>query len=337
MRKAKFIHIMTLEKFNPSFIEFVKRNFDIEDHKFFFLGKENYKYGLKKSENIIWLNKKVHIFKFLSFLNFSKKIILHGLWDDRIIRILLAQPWLLKKSYWVMWGGDFYFPEKQTNRKKKIIKKMGNLLTYIEGDYKLAKEWYGATGKFHYCFVYPSNLYKEYRIGEKNTTSINVLLGNSADPTNNHFEILDKLTKYKTKDIKIYTPLSYGNKEYAEHVIREGKKNFGENFIPLREFLPFDEYLKLLAEIDIAIFNHNRQQAMGNIITLLGLGKKVYIRDDITTWDFFKKLQITVFSSNKNINLEPININVSKENIQKIKNHFGEENLKKQLFSIFYS
>lgn len=38
--------------------------------------------------------------------------------------------------------------------------------------------------------------------------------------------------------------------------------------------MPFEEYLGLLAKIDIAILNHKRQQAMGNITTLLGLGKK---------------------------------------------------------------
>jgi len=34
--------------------------------------------------------------------------------------------------------------------------------------------------------------------------------------------------------------------------------------------MPLDEYLNLLAKIDIAIFNHKRKQAMGNITTLLG-------------------------------------------------------------------
>jgi hypothetical protein len=34
--------------------------------------------------------------------------------------------------------------------------------------------------------------------------------------------------------------------------------------------MPFDEYLNLLAKVDIVIFKHKRQQAMGNITTLLG-------------------------------------------------------------------
>ena len=42
--------------------------------------------------------------------------------------------------------------------------------------------------------------------------------------------------------------------------------------------LPLSDYLKILGKIDIAIFNHERQQAVGNITSLLGLGKKVYIK-----------------------------------------------------------
>ena len=34
------------------------------------------------------------------------------------------------------------------------------------------------------------------------------------------------------------------------------------------------DYIQFLNQIDIAVFNHNRQQAMGTIRSLLGMGKK---------------------------------------------------------------
>ena len=43
------------------------------------------------------------------------------------------------------------------------------------------------------------------------------------------------------------------------------------------------------------MFNHNRQQAMGNTITLLGLGKKVYMRRGVAQWSFFESHKIKVF------------------------------------------
>lgn len=51
-------------------------------------------------------------------------------------------------------------------------------------------------------------------------------------------------------------------------VIIKGKELFGEKFIPLTEFMTFEKYLEFLGSIDIAIFAHKRQQAMGNTITI---------------------------------------------------------------------
>ncbi|WP_083234102.1 TDP-N-acetylfucosamine:lipid II N-acetylfucosaminyltransferase [Candidatus Marithrix sp. Canyon 246] len=75
----------------------------------------------------------------------------------------------------------------------------------------------------------------------------------------------------------MFVPLSYGDPKgvYIKEVISTGTKIFGDKFIPMTEFMDFDKYLNFLGSINITIFNHNRQQAMGNTITLLGFGKKV--------------------------------------------------------------
>ena len=79
-----------------------------------------------------------------------------------------------------MWGGDFYFPKKQSWIKKQVIKKIAHFITYIKGDYELAQKWYGSSGEYHECFMYPSNLYKEYDITQERHTNINIQLGNSS-------------------------------------------------------------------------------------------------------------------------------------------------------------
>ena len=84
------------------------------------------------------------------------------------------------------------------------------------------KRWYGAKGKYHECFMYPSNLYKQYNVKLKKDSTINIQVGNSADPTNNHIEAFEMLRKYKHENVKIYVPLSYGNQNYASTVISKG-------------------------------------------------------------------------------------------------------------------
>ena len=182
--------------------------------------------------------------------------------------------------------------------------------------------------------MYPSSLYKAYDIKEKKHSGINIQIGNSAETTNNHFYLFDKLLQYKDSDIRIYAPLSYANHSYAKRVIERGKELFGDKFIPMTEFLPYDKYLEFLGNIDIVMFGHRRQQALGNTVVLLGLGKKVYMRDDISPWQFFVDISVKVYNI-ENIDLKLLDESVKKRNIKNIKEYFSEKRLVEQLKKLF--
>ena len=331
------VHCIVLDKFIPPFIDFLKRNFDYKDHYFLFLHQESYEYGLQPDKQNIWITDFNGENEFTSFLKEADKIIIHGLWSEYLIDFLYRNAYLLKKSYWVMWGGDFYFPEKQSEKKKKVIRKMGNLITDVVGDYELAKQWYKAKGKIHRSFMYPSNLYKDIPKKDVIKHTANILIGNSSNPTNNHIDALEKLRDLKNENIKIFAPLSYGggSEEYISEVIKTGQSIFKEKFIPLLEYMPYEDYIRFLNSIDIAIFNVNRQQAMGNIITLLGMGKKVYIRNDTTMWNYFNELGIKIFDFNENFDLNTTDNSLVKNNKEKIKSYFSEKNLREQLSTLF--
>lgn len=341
----RILHIAPCDKFIPPFIGFIKNNFSFEQHEFLLLsgmGEAN----LAKAKNIYLAKRAVkdrfkYYFRTTIKMQQADKIILHGLFDIKLVLILFFTPWLLKKCYWVVWGGDLYvyqFGERNWKWKIKeffrrpVIKNMGNLVTYIEGDIELARKWYGAKGQYRECIMYLSNVYKELGIPESISEITNIQVGNSADPSNNHIEALEKLLPYKDDDICIYVPLSYGDQIHAKKVITQGKKWFGDKFIPLTDFMPFEEYLRFLGSIDIAIFNHKRQQAMGNAITLLGLGKKVYMRSDVTQWDFFQELGIKVSDITQ---IESSLYESCKQpalsNLLKVKSYFSRENLLNQL------
>jgi dTDP-N-acetylfucosamine:lipid II N-acetylfucosaminyltransferase len=328
---------MMAEKFMSPFIDVINNHFKKGEHKMVVINIANIEcpLSLKEQDGVIWITKKHELFKLSYLLNTSNKIILHGLFLNSLIISLFFQPWLLKKCYWVMWGGDFYLPMKQRWFKKRVIKRIRNFVTYLKGDFDLVKKWYGAKGVMHECFMYPSNLYKEYDLKPNEDGGIiNIQVGNSADSTNNHIEVFEKLRKYKDGNIKIYAPLSYSDQDHVKDVIIKGKEIFEDKFIALTDFMPFEKYLDFLGTIDIAIFAHKRQQAMGNIITLLGLGKKVYIRNDITTWQFFKDINVKVFDFD-NVELERIDDAPKTENIGNIKSYFSEKNYLNQLNKFF--
>lgn len=341
------LHISGCDKFIPPFVDFIKENFNFNEHDFL-LSDGMARDQIKPCSNVYIARKKIfdyliYYIKVVIKLHQSRKVILHGLFDIRLVVILFFMPWLLKKCYWVIWGGDLYvYQLGERNWKWKVreffrrpvIKNIGHLVTYIKGDYELVQQWYGAKGQYHECFMYTSNLYKEYDVPQKQHTGINILVGNSADLSNNHLEVFDKLEAFKDQDIKIYAPLSYGNQDYAKSIIQQGKQRFGGKFEALIKFMPFNQYLEFLGKIDIAVFNHKRQQAMGNTITLLGLGKKVFMRSDVTQWGFFKSHGIAVYDIEKFILIDSENDQIE-ENKHRVKTYFSEQTFLNQLREIF--
>ena len=331
------LHICSLDKFIPPFLNFVRDEFPIEENQFYMLGDaEKYSYepdfqtfhhrGLKD----YWL--------LLRLMCSADKIILHGLFNLNILIILACNPYLLKKCYWVIWGGDLYsfmFP-KNTLKYKLIerlrvfvIKRIGFLLTYVKGDVDLARKHYGARGQYIETIGYLSNIVPSHiPVSENNKkNNITILVGNSADPTNNHFDALDKLAKFKNENIQIYAPLSYGDKDYAKKVIHYGNSLFADKFIGITEFIPYSEYMYFLKDIDIAVFNHQRQQAMGNTINLLAMGKKVYLRESTTQKEFFNDLAVKTFDVN---NLDIFENFPMEKNSEILMAYFSLQNLKNQ-------
>ncbi len=347
-QKPKILHICLAEKFIEPFIEFLEGNVaDFEQHVFFCLGRET-SHPLRRRPNIRFQSDyrsaaSAH-FNLNRQMYQADKIIIHCLWSKWVVRLLSVQPWLLRKCYWVIWGADLYsyqFADRSLRwhldeiPRRIVIKRFGHLITQVEGDVDLARQWYGARGRHHDCFVYPSNLYKKHKVLPKTDTTVHIQIGNSADPRNEYLEMLEMLKPHAEDNIKIYAMLSYGSDEHAAEVAALGANIFGEKFEAITGFMRFDEYIELLSKIDIAIFNHRRQQAMGNIVTLLGLGKKVFIRRDISTWKYLAALNIKVFAIGDDL-LDEIDAATSQSNIEAVQKNFSVEKLTQQLSDIFY-
>ncbi|MGJ9458086.1 TDP-N-acetylfucosamine:lipid II N-acetylfucosaminyltransferase [Oceanobacillus sp. CF4.6] len=346
----KILHIQNTDKFIEPYNIFINKHFNPAFHDFnirIIDGMRNLDYT---SNNITYIKGYKGLLILYKKMLQSEKIILHSLPETRILLLLFLHPFLLKKCYWIIWGSDLYkFNERKSTLRQRtvekirsvVIKNLKGIITHIKGDYELAKQWYGAKGEYYYSFLYPSNLYKKYELSKINKYEDKkyIQIGNSADPSNNHIEIFDELFKFNDKNFAIICPLSYGNSHYAKVVIERGKELFGERFIPLTEFMPFDKYLEILAMVNVAIFNHKRQQAVGNITTLLSLGKKVYIRDDITTWKFCKDHGLKVYSLNKECQgiFRPMPDEMKKINIVRVKEQFSEKKLVKDWDKIFSS
>ena len=294
MNENKILHIMILDKFLAPFINFVDEHFGRKNHHYVFITSEKYEFGLTPEHKVEFLHTDDDIFiTLLEYMKVAKKIILHGLWRDKVDILLYFNQELLKKCFWVMWGGDFYFPEKQTWFRHQIIKEMGYCIPVTYDDYLYIESYYNSFAEYCKVINYPRSIKVDnfQIINKENTNQKRILVGNSATPTNQHTEIFNKLTKFKNIDVLV--PLSYGDIMYKQEIIKVGDELFANRFYPLVELMEYNDYLNFLNSIDIAIFNHNRQQAVGNIILLLSIGKTIYLSKSNNAYNMLKNLNIT--------------------------------------------
>lgn len=140
-----------------------------------------------------------------------------------------------------------------------------------------------------------------------NITGKNILLGNSAAIYNNHLDIIDLVAPFVRSDIKIISPLSYqGTPRYINSVIEYGYNVWGKQFVPLKGYLPLNEYTTIMNSCDSIILGQKQQAATCNCLSALWNGLKLFLLKDSMNYNFYKSIGLTVFSIEYDFPKSPI-------------------------------
>ena len=103
---SKIVHLGRNGLIMNKFVQFMEENFDNRKHIYFLTGQ-----NINNNKNVIDIRNKFDFIKKIFYLNFqlykTEKIIIHGFDQTYMFFILLFQPWLIKKVYWVIWGGIY--------------------------------------------------------------------------------------------------------------------------------------------------------------------------------------------------------------------------------------
>lgn len=294
------IHLFPKSKFAEPFINFLEQNFDISRHEILLYENGPHDFSDEWFEQAYIYDMDAHDLGWIyRKLQKAEKIIFHNLSVKTDTLFLLSlNKRFLNKSAWFIWGGDLYcFRDKRTGLaehvveyvRKRVIQTIPLFISWISSDCRLANLWYKTDSVNMPVAYYDEELVSVLsalkETPKKQSKTVKILVGNSATRTNNHAEVLDFLKKWAEDDIEIVAPLSYGDSSYGDEIEEMGKAYFGNKFNAIRTFMSRGEYFSLLNEMDVVIFNHDRQQALGNIVALLSLGKKLYLRNSTTMWE----------------------------------------------------
>lgn len=339
-----YIHIFPKEKFTKGYVEFINKYFGEKGHRFYIINIDSIGGTIPRTSNVELLTKDNYR-DFIKTLSDAKSIYLHSFFSERTIyKIFGFRPWLLKKTTWIAWGGDIYnyrIYNKTIKGKIKIcvkrffVKKFQKVAVLADNDFEYAKKYYKARCEKHVVsYVTDSGQAILDKLSEKKRVEheeTRIVIGNSATETCLHKRMLDQLKKFKDENIKIYLPLSYGDKVYAKEIEEYAKNIFFDKVVVIKEYMDREKYYIFLRDMDIGIFANERQQAMGNISVLLSLGAKVYLNPiasmyrlyeeqgyrihnvaDIGTSDFFEFTSCAESDRNKNIQVRKENDPIKK-------------------------
>ncbi|WP_433645739.1 TDP-N-acetylfucosamine:lipid II N-acetylfucosaminyltransferase [Leucobacter sp. W1038] len=165
---------------------------------------------------------------------------------------------------------------RQGSPKRRAVKRVDAFSAPVPTDLKIMRARYS---QFRGDYVQLSYATSEESAGDAlNPTGENILVGNSASPSNNHLDVFEQLAGAKDPGRKVLVPLSYGEPQvYREAIIAAGVKHFGEDFVPILDFMPLDDYNRLISSCSFVIMGHRRQQGLGNILAALLSGSTLIL------------------------------------------------------------
>ena len=212
---------------------------------------------------------------------------------------------------------------------QKALKRVDFFAHYIYDDYLTIKNYFKA-GFSYIDFTYGTVEQFTFQFNPDTAVSeTNILIGNSANPANNHLDAIQLLSDVHLEHSKVYVPLSYsGSEEYISRVISGGKRILGDKFTPLLDFLTNEEYNSILRSVGFAIMAHKRSQAWGNIIALLWKGVKVFMCRESNLYKSLNRLGFKIYTLNEIGEFSFKNLLTLDErslNQSLLLKHFGEE------------
>ena len=316
IQRIKYLHLIP-PRYNLiyPFVEFCQTHFPQEQHHFqvtthrldFAPGLISQPYTEFEMGKNAW-QRTNHVF---NKMKRADNIILHSLYLSKWELLRLAfSPDILKKAAWVEWGKDLYHYKEEDKSLKAIIhnyvhtrirESISCFVSIFPPDEQVFRQNFKNKApvlQTSYVAYNSIDLLEKTRPKVKKQNSVKVQVAHSCNTWNNHFDILNALAHFKYSNIELVIPLSTGAPvENKKKISDYAQTLFGHKVDFLWDEMDKENYFKFLWSVDIAVFWLNRQAALGNILRLLYMGKKVFLPKDSIMYDFFVENGVEIYDS----------------------------------------
>ncbi len=207
---------------------------------------------------------------------------------------------------------------------KSIYKKAINRIDYYSGVFPIEWNYLKKQNRFFRAkqiFFNYANPLSEFTFENINQDlhicRENIQVGHSGYIYLNHLHTFQLLKKINLNKAKVITPLSYSpnSSKYTDLVISKGNQYFGCSFLPIKEFMPYEDYVNTMKSVKVAIFNIQRQCAVGNCLIAIWNGTKVFFPKKSINYEYFNSIGVKVYSIEDELNQEIIDKPISDDEI----------------------
>lgn len=212
--------------------------------------------------------------------------------------------------------------------------------TWNNFDFTLFKKHYTSNASLK-SFHYPTAIGYSYSKTFVDTHKEVILVNQSASKSGNHITVLKKILEIdRNKKIKtLIVPLSYGAENIKKSIKAFGYSNLRYCFKPLDNYMNINEYFNILKNVKSAVFGQRRQEAANNILFLLGLGAKVFLRKDNNLLQYFKSKGFFIYEFENELNIlddfDQLDIEKQQINRRLVEEEMSFENIELEFKALF--
>lgn len=292
MKKYRYAHLFFVDelKFSTRLIEMIQNpenGFKPEEYIFATPHEAVYN-ALSGICNIELYDKKQVSSMINAYAQKAEWVFLHSV--PPLYKRIFIKPKYLKQILWRTWGHDASNDFREGEFIKNLIKGfcyfiwknqvrhfravgIANTVDRID-----IRNHFGDVSMFR--MPYTSAITHDIGVDETNINEkkwINVLVGHSGFARDNHIEIINELNAIDSMRIKMFLVLSYGEAEYIKKVCDYVESKNMKNVVIIKEFMPYEKYIELVANMDVGILDADISYALGNIEWLLYFKKKIFL------------------------------------------------------------
>lgn len=290
-------------------------------------------------------------------------IIIHGFYTPWQVDIIKHAPSEVKVC-WAFWGGDMYQrPDIRDSYLSKSSLILQKTRTFIKGkeeegyiipfdvfqriDYLLDDSYENYEDVKRYIrkpdlkYLWYTYYSIEETVGENlkqaSVDGEDIMVGHTAGIRTNHINGFYAVKRLDLKGHQVLSAMSYGAPWYRNLMLRTGKILFGDKFNPLLTFMPLEQYNNILRACSVDVMPAYKPEGMGNCLTALWLGARLYMYERNLQYQYFKRLGLSVFSINKDLRrsnknwADPLSDTEIENNRKILMKHYGKESMKQKI------